>query len=390
MLPDAVRETVLRREWNNLRQLKDRLLARRTFPIVVPLKAPRGNAAVNDISHFQAFIEAWKQFHEQNWVRWEERHYRSLLTQSVPTAFELHSFSELVAFIGEPAETRQAHWREVMQPLLDIDKSLYPVCVEHLTTMDTMDNWQSRALANVLLQLHSGMGQGLYLRALPLKGIHTKFLETFDTIIASLLDVIYRGELSDAGGLKNWLDCLDAPRNWLYVRPLCNKSKAAMGGFNCLQLSLDELATRPLPASRILIVENLQSGYALPELLDTVAVFGGGHNTAWITAAKWLLEKEVAYWGDIDTWGFKILSDVREKIPNVTALMMNVDTFMRFQQFVSQEPTPCKHKMPALTQDEHELVEKLSKAYPTVRRLEQEFLPSDYIVSQLNHWAMAE
>lgn len=80
-----------------------------------------------------------------------------------------------------------------------------------------------------------------------------------------------------------------------------------------------------LPASNILVVENMQSGLALPEMSDTIAVVGEGGNVAWVDA-PWLKNKRLGYWGDIDTWGLSILSDVREKGVTIQSLMMDHKT----------------------------------------------------------------
>ncbi|NIR95359.1 MAG: hypothetical protein GWO08_17420, partial [Gammaproteobacteria bacterium] len=63
-----------------------------------------------------------------------------------------------------------------------------------------------------------------------------------------------------------------------------------------LQLSTQTLRAAPLPATNILVVENTQSGYGLPALNDTVAVFGGGANVSWMDA-PWLRDKNIGYWG---------------------------------------------------------------------------------------------
>ena len=51
-----------------------------------------------------------------------------------------------------------------------------------------------------------------------------------------------------------------------------------------------------MPGRRVLIVEDMTSGYALPSMEDTVAVFGGGANVRW-TQATWLSALSVGYWG---------------------------------------------------------------------------------------------
>lgn len=74
-----------------------------------------------------------------------------------------------------------------------------------------------------------------------------------------------------------------------------------------------------------MIVENVAAGYALPEMPCTIAVFGGGANVQW-TDAPWLAERQVGYWGDIDTWGFHYLASVRVSQPHVHPILMNLST----------------------------------------------------------------
>ncbi|WP_446940887.1 Wadjet anti-phage system protein JetD domain-containing protein [Pseudomonas aeruginosa] len=51
--------------------------------------------------------------------------------------------------------------------------------------------------------------------------------------------------------------------------------------------------------------ENLQAGYGLPELPGTIAVFGGGANTAWLQA-EWLKDRRIGYWGGSRYMGAEI------------------------------------------------------------------------------------
>ncbi|WP_241151997.1 Wadjet anti-phage system protein JetD domain-containing protein, partial [Pseudomonas viridiflava] len=84
-------------------------------------------------------------------------------------------------------------------------------------------------------------------------------------------------------------------------------------------------------------MENTKPGYALPELPETVAIFGGGRNTRW-RMAPWLAERDVAYWGDIDSWGLTILAHARQALPGITALMMDHETLMAHMDFAVEEP----------------------------------------------------
>jgi len=171
----------------------------------------------------------------------------------------------------------------------------------------------------------------------------------------------------------------------LHVRPLCALTVSRLAHLPILRLPSDVLMRTALPAKHILIVENVQSGLALPELAETIAVFGGGNNLFW-TQARWLQEKQVAYWGDIDTWGLKFLSDVRQRLHALDALMMDRATLDRFADRAVTEPSPYTEEPPALLIAERALYRHLQGAADGAVRLEQERLDADYINSRVRAW----
>ncbi len=179
------------------------------------------------------------------------------------------------------------------------------------------------------------------MRALPLQDVDTKFIEEHAAPLIDLLDCLHASAVTHAGGLLAWLGCRANPGGWLQVRPLCSQSRERMAGLPLLQLDTQTLREYPLPAARILIVENKQSGYALPALDDTIAVFGGGRNTAWMEA-KWLNTKQIGYWGDIDSWGLAILSEARQRKPQLQALMMDEATVRQHQTRMIDESESYK------------------------------------------------
>jgi len=385
VLPLNVRATIIQREWNNLANVRARLLGEKLFPITIPLKAPKGHSAVEDLGHFQLFIKSWQDYAGEGTVHWEDRKYRKLLSQQVPCSFEIENFNTLVNLIGQDATKLSQHWQAMMAPLLEIDSGLYPVLVRHLSTLSELDEWKSQALKKVALQLKAGLGKDLYLRALPLTGIHSKFIESFTPILTDILDYIHDNAVTDSGGLTAWLECLDTPKGWLHVRPLCDEAKEKMGGFSALQISTPELRRHPLPARNIIIVENIQPGLSLPSLPDTIAVFGGGRNVSW-TDAAWLKDKNVAYWGDIDTYGLAILSDVRKNLSDVRALMMDEDTLFLLGHFSIREPKSVEATPSHLTAQEQALFALLKANPQHVKRLEQEYCANDYILTHLKLW----
>lgn len=385
LLPADVRKIILKREWNNTAGLKARLLNRKPFPIKIGLKPPAGRNAIADMPHFQIFINEWSAFSSQKNIQWELRTYRKLLEQNVPKFFVLENLEALINFVGKEAVQRSKQWAKNMMPLLAIGEALYPVLVKHLNIFESIQFSDAELLSDLIKQLSFKMGTGLYLRALPLTGVDTKFLENHRTLVADVLDVLYDDEITEKGGLLEWLGCLENPKGWLTVRPLCENSKAKMGGFSVLQLHSDILRKQALPANNILVVENMQSGLGLPLLDDTIAIFGGGKNVSWMDAS-WLKSKRVAYWGDIDSWGLSILSDVRSKLPTINALMMDTNTLAQHIHRMVAEPEALERLPEFLTDLEAQLFLDLKAGnYPNTR-LEQERLPPDFICTQLNAW----
>jgi len=385
LLPDNVLEQLRTREWLNTENLRGRLSGDRPFPIRIALKAPTGAQALADLEHFLRFIESWKRWPNQSQVDWQIKKFQQLGEQTLPVAVQIESMSALIAVLGSKAEVRKQRWEQLMRPLLNLDARLSSVLIRQLSVLESMAPDDSALLAQLLPQLRRGMGQGAYLRALPLKGVDTKFVENYQGLIEALVDRLHEGEVTEQGGLSNWLACIANPSGWLLVRPLCRQSRERLAGLPIMQMDTRTLQNHVLPAGRILVVENKQSGYALPKLDDTIAVFGGGRNTAWMDA-EWLKQKSIAYWGDIDSWGLTILSDARRRQPHLQALMMDEDTLLEHRKRMVEEECP-QGKLPEyLTEAERQLFERLQSRYYEKTRLEQERLAPDYIRTCLLGW----
>ncbi|WP_349431998.1 DUF3322 domain-containing protein [Methylomarinum sp. Ch1-1] len=385
LLPADIRARVLKREWRNTSNLKARLLNKKPFPIRIGLKPPTGQSAVEDMEHFQTFIRQWRSFPSQQFVEWDTRNYRTLSEQSLPKFFILKNIQELIEFIGAEAVKRSQIWQRNMSPLLEAYPGTYRALVKHLQTIESMRPSDARLMPTLVEQLTPGMGEGKYLRALPLVGVDTKFLENYQSLIADILDTVHDNAAVNAGGLHGWLGCHANPKGWLTIRPLCEKVRAKLGGLPILQLPGDVLKEQRLPADNILVVENMASGLGLPLLPNTIAVFGGGKNVAWMEA-PWLKSKRVAYWGDLDTWGLSILSDVRSKLPTVTALMMDQETLDRHEDRMVGERKSVDAIPEFLTASETQIFLDLRNSEKNDSRLEQERLSPDYIKAKLKNW----
>lgn len=156
--------------------------------------------------------------------------------------------------------------------------------------------------ARLAIKLEPGCAEGRPLRLISLAGIDTKFFERNARLVTTLLDVRYDDEVSRLG-LEVFLGALLECDHWLLVADL----DGSLLPFRRQRVGSSELKDSNLPGQRLLIVENESCLHQLPLLHDTIAVLGAGFDLSWTVNAH-LADKQVGYWGDIDTWGLQFLA----------------------------------------------------------------------------------
>ena len=383
LFPNTVLGILHKKEWENRRNLKQRLLNQRPFPIEISLKVPTDQQARDNLGHFHAFFKAWTDFAYPELVEWQERQYRQLSEQRVPVKLRIFSLQQLTELLE--TEQQLENWLDKISSFLQQSfvhdrhqHRLFQTLIHHLEQIERYSQQEWQWLIQLIEQLKPNIGAGLYLRALPLSAVNTKFLEQNLLLTEVICNVLYDDEIVLAGGLLAWLDCLDSPKGWLTIKPVCPNVQEKLGGLPVFQLSTEVLDQFELPAERIIVVENIQSGLACPNLENSIVVCGGGKNISWMNA-KWLQHKQVFYWGDIDSEGLNILSMVRQKIPHVIALMMDEATVLQFQNHMVDEPDSIFSEPQYLTADELKLFHDLRAQTFKNRRLEQERISVDWV-----------
>lgn len=405
---DAV-ELLRAKYWNNTKALKSLLTGNTEFPIQISLKPPKGNAALNNISHFQDFVDSWKSFCEQAEyesiqvnVHWETVIFRSISEQQVPTYLTIPDISSLARMLGDAEEQQLKDWQSSISYIFDslsielakrtvhpirsiYERELFSTLVANLEILSGFSKLELELLVKLIPQLHKGMGRGSYLRALPVIFVDTKYIEKNLKLIESVTAAILDCSAKEMG-LLSWLDCRDKPKDWLLVKPLCKSAADALGGLPLLRMSSETLLQFELPAKNILVIENEQSCLSLDNIPDTIAVSGGGKNVSWMRV-NWLANKRVAYWGDIDSEGLAILSDVRSKLSTVIPLMMDTETVEAYRDRMVDEPESVIREPVALTESELMLFRMLRNGDYGSARLEQERLPIDFVYEKVRGWA---
>ncbi len=93
---------------------------------------------------------------------------------------------------------------------------------------------------------------------------------------------------------------------------------------------------------------------------------------------EWLVNSRILYFGDLDTHGLAILSDLRKIYSPTENVMMDAKTFMRYRHLAVSEPSQVKRMPDCLTEKELRLLEMLCE---TKGRLEQKRIP----IKEINH-----
>lgn len=227
--------------------------------------------------------------------------------------------------------------------------------------------------------LKPGFAKGRPLRAVNVANIDSKFIEHHRPLLIKLLNIRFDDRLKTIS-LEQFLDIADDKDQWLLIIPL---SKNLLPYEQCRLRAL-ELSRHKLPGSHLLVIENEQCRYQLPALQDTLAILGAGLNLSWMNNPDFQ-HKHIAYWGDIDTWGLKMLAMARQAQPRLTPLLMNHDIFHKYQNFAVAEPKHAGEQVPQpLTQHEMQLYQTLRQCQKG--RLEQEFIPPDEVKENLRQW----
>lgn len=409
LLQQDIVELLRAKYWNNTKNLKSLLTGNTAFPLQISLKPPKGNAALNHLSHFQEFVDSWRSFCEQAEdkslhvkVNWDTVRFRMLSEQRVPTNMTISDITALAQMLGSKQERQLTDWQYRIAFIFDslaielLKRTVHPIkssyehelfieLIVNLEALSAFSDSDLKLLVKLIPQLYKGMGRGCYLRALPVIVVDTKFIEKNLRFIESVTSAIIDRSAKEVG-LLSWLDCRDKPKDWLLVKPLCKNAEDALGGLPLLRMSSETLLSFELPAKNILVIENDQSCLSLDTIPDTIAVSGGGKNVSWMKA-NWLASKRVAYWGDIDSEGLAILSDVRSKLSTVIPLMMDSDTVEAYLDRMVDEPESVAKEPVALTDRELILFRMLRNGDFGCTRLEQERLPIDFVYEKLRLWA---
>ena len=205
-----------------------------------------------------------------------------------------------------------------------------------------------------------------------IRGVDTKFVENRKGIIAELLHYVLPAAAVNqaANSFESRFGLCEKP---VRVRFRLLDHKQPLHGLTDIMIPVEQLALYKPLVSKVFITENEINGLCFPNAVESMVIFGLGYGVDTLKTVDWLNEKEIHYWGDIDTHGFAILDHVRSFLPQTKSFLMNEETLLNTRDMWVVEDKPFSGCLSRLTQDERKLFLSLQENKWGDRvRLEQE------------------
>jgi len=387
--PEEIRRKGLR-YWDSGRAARAALGCDGLFPLEIPFgKLPSG-------ALLERFVEVRQWLAELRRTSKAERGYgyaldfrevshRTLGAQQLPRRIWFETAEDLFRYIGkwrdyQRLEELAASIRQAQPDLTDWVLG-YPLKVlEHGDALP-------RLLATLaFFQAHPRPDR--YLRELDIPGVDTKFVEQHQGLLRDLLDRVLPAAAIDES--VNGLTGSGFERRYglRYDQPLIrfrllDPALARPWGLTDLSVPLEDFRRLQPPCERVVITENKVNGLSFPPLRQGLVIFGLGYGITALKDVPWLAEMAVYYWGDLDTHGFAMLSQVRSYLPQTRSLLMDRSTLEQCRALWTQEDAAKRFtgELSNLSEAEQVLFRDLRDDRLVERvRLEQERIPFDRVV----------
>jgi hypothetical protein len=382
----------LRRRWDSGNYLPDHAAGIPWTPISLPVRGPSAAELLDRFDESRRWVEKfYRDSHTGGGsarVRIEHRTVRgrNLGANEIPARIWIDSFEQLCALLGTTRDVRTLD--AILERTRTEIPTLLPWVRDHpLRAIEDADIWV-RALAAVAW-IAANDTEHLYLRQIDVDGVDTKFVERHQKLLDDLLSIVLPPERVDPHvSHANFTRRFRFRPKPDYVRfRLLFPQSDFPAGISELRLRSDELAEIEPSAGIVFIVENEVTYLAFPAVGNAIVMFGSGYGLEVIKDLPWLDDKEIVYWGDIDTHGFAILSNLRSRFSDVHSILMDHATLLAHPRQWAEEQTPTNRSLPHLTEAEATFYRDLIEdRYGHAVRLEQERVRFSLLRHALKPW----
>lgn len=315
-------------------------------------------------------------------IDWRSVNHRVHGNNEIPAAIWIDRLSDALGLIGKRRAADQ------FAALVELTRDKQPELIPWLTrrplrALELAEDWPR--LLEIVAWLLEHPRPAIYLRQIDLPGVHTKLIERQRGVLAELLDLVLPEDSIDGthtgiGGFCRRYGFLDKPPRVRFRLLDTNARLLPVEVDQDITLTQAAFASLVLQVSKVFITENEVNFLAFPDVSDALVIFGAGYGFDNFAAAPWLQEKEIYYWGDIDTHGFAILSQLRGFLPHAVSFLMDQQTLLVHRALWGVEMQPETGTLTRLHSEESALYDQLRQNHWGERiRLEQERIGFDFL-----------
>ena len=294
--------------------------------------------------------------------------------QDIPASISFQEEADYTRYIHKDKETTR--FRNDISKILGLIPELKDWVFKHPTKVID-NNWDD--LLKVCSYFKNTPKPNLYIRELPIK-VHTKFIEQNKAVIRELLDIIIAEHIivEEKQFERRFNLRYDDPlvRFRILDNSICQQ---CFDGVEDLSIPINQFQLLNLPIRTVYIVENKMNMLTFPCIDNSIVVWGHGFGVDVMKDVEWMKIKKIYYWGDLDAYGFQMLSEIRTHFNQVVSFLMDRATFDIYFEGDKGSETNIEKEL-CLTQEENEMFRYLKE---NNYRLEQEKIPFEYVIGRI-------
>lgn len=385
--PEQIRKKALRL-WQSGKVLRAIHDNEAVFPWSIPTAKPNAKTLLNNFSSVLDWVTLLRQNQHYD-IELTTINHRQLGQQEIPRAIVFTDAKALIRYLGvqQEADCFEEHFKQLT--------ARYPTlrlwCLQHPFKLIENDQRWPR-LMRVLQWFEAHPRANCYIREIDIETVDSKFIEQHRGLLSELLDIILPASaieddvqgLSKHGFERRYGLKYDQPL--IRFRILDEALSAQYAGINDITLPLEQFHQLKPAWQHVFITENKINGLSFPAMKNTIVIFGLGYGIAMLKQVAWLKHCDITYWGDIDTHGFAILSQLRGFFAHTQSVMMDEKTLLTFHaQWVTEKHDKrCTHALEQLSHAEEKLyLELVNNHHAPCLRLEQEHIAFGWVVEQI-------
>jgi hypothetical protein len=356
------------------------------FPRRLILKGPTSRELTErfvEVRDWIAQIKGGAKFYR---IEWRQVNHRILGANSLPVEIWIDSLADALGLLGRRRDA------EKFAALVGLTRERQPellpwLCKRPLRALSLADAWPR--LLEIVAWLQNYPRPAIYLRQVDLPGVHSKFIEEHRGVLAELFDLVMPSDVVDmtagASAFCRRYGFRDKPLRLRFR--ILDPALALLptGTDQDITVTHDTFARLDLPVKKVFITENEINFLAFPPVERSLVIFGAGYGFEALAAADWLRNRQIYYWGDLDTHGFAILDQLRVHFPQAASFLMDRETILAHRLHWGHELQPETRDLPRLNHAEKALYDNLRQdRLGEQLRLEQEKIGFAWVVDALD------